>query len=369
MTGFTPVQVLSVNDDLPVRTVAPVHSGKVRSAYWLTSADSRRLIRQRAYPVPDNTALGLMVISDRLSAFDCVWRAEGGLDGVPGKGAALNAISSFWFAQFRAAGLGANHILETPHPLLWVVQRAQPVRIEAIARRYITGSLWRAYAAGERYFCGNQLPDGLHKDQRLPELLLTPSTKGILRGLEGVPEADDANIDRSAIERHWAGFGFRSAEDIARYEQLLTEGFAVISQHMAKLGKVFVDTKFEFGYVDDSAGQAQLIYMDEVGTPDSSRIWEADAYARGHTVEQSKEQFRQQLLSLVPDADLLLNKSRMAERTAFADATRLPASMLLGVSDTYRELAERITAQPLAAVDRPRDALLEVLGGELDLLQ
>jgi len=86
-----------------------------------------------------------MVISDRLSAFECMWRAEGGLDGVPGKGAALNAISGHWFQRFGEAGLARSHILETPHPLVWVVQRAKPIMIEAIARQYITGSMWRAY--------------------------------------------------------------------------------------------------------------------------------------------------------------------------------------------------------------------------------
>ena len=86
------MRVLAVNDDLPIRTFEPVHSGKVRAVYWLIEAYNRRLIRERQYPVPETAELAVMVISDRLSAFECMWRAEGGLDGVPGKGAALNAI-------------------------------------------------------------------------------------------------------------------------------------------------------------------------------------------------------------------------------------------------------------------------------------
>ena len=79
-------------------------------------------------------------------------------------------------------GLARSHILEVPHPLVWIVQRARPVLVEAIARRFITGSMWRAYERGERLFCGIELPDGLHRDQRLREILLTPSTKGVMRG-------------------------------------------------------------------------------------------------------------------------------------------------------------------------------------------
>src|SRR5690606_34238514 len=177
-----------------------------------------------------------------------------------------------------------------------IVQKARPVMIEAICRQYITGSMWRAYSKGEREFCGIRLPDGLQKDQRLPELLMTPSTKGILKGIPGVPEADDVNITRNDIVNNYAAFNFSSAEDVALYEKLLSEGFAVISDALQNIDQIFVDTKFEFGYVKDQNGQEKLIYMDEVGTPDSSRIWDGPAYREGKIVEQSKEAFRQFLL-------------------------------------------------------------------------
>ncbi|MCP4465802.1 MAG: phosphoribosylaminoimidazolesuccinocarboxamide synthase, partial [Halieaceae bacterium] len=183
-------KVLAVNDDLPIRTDQAVHSGKVRSVYWLTAADSRRLIKQKGYDVSPDAPLAIMVISDRISAFECIWQGEGGLQGVPGKGAALNAISNHWFKCFREQGLADSHIVDIPHPLVWIVQKARPVMIEAIARQYITGSMWRAYAKGERNFCGIALDDGLKQDQKLAQLLITPSTKGILTGIEGVPEQD-----------------------------------------------------------------------------------------------------------------------------------------------------------------------------------
>lgn len=93
----------------------------------------------------------------------------------------LQAISTHWFKLFKEKGLASSHILEVPHPLVWIVQRARPVLIEAIARQYITGSMWRAYTKGERNFCGIDLPDGLQKDSKLDKLLVTPSTKGILK--------------------------------------------------------------------------------------------------------------------------------------------------------------------------------------------
>jgi phosphoribosylaminoimidazole-succinocarboxamide synthase len=361
-------QVLAVNNDLPIRTDKPVHSGKVRSVYWLTEADSRRLIVEKGYNVPADAPLAIMVISDRISAFDCIWHGEGGLQGVPGKGAALNAISNHWFKQFREQGLADSHILDIPHPFVWIVQKARPIKIEAICRQYITGSMWRAYSKGEREFCGITLPDGLTKDQQLPELLLTPSTKGILKNIPGVPEADDVNITRADIESNYAAFGFSSPADIDRYEVLLKEGFKVISDELAKLDQIFVDTKFEFGYVTDKNGHEKLIYMDEVGTPDSSRIWDGAAKRAGKIVERSKEEFRQELLNYFPDPDILLNKDRMPEREALARDNDLPTDVLLRVSSTYLGIAEKIVGQQITLSANPKAEIISILRDQYGLI-
>ncbi len=361
-------KVLAVNNNLPIRTDKPVHSGKVRSVYWLTKADSRRLIKEKGYKVAADAPLAIMVISDRISAFDCIWRGEGGMNGVPGKGAALNAISNHWFKLFREQGLADSHILDIPHPLVWIVQKAKPVMIEAICRQYITGSMWRAYSKGEREFCGIQIAEGLQKDQKLPELLITPSTKGILKGIPGVPEADDVNITRSDIENNYAAFNFTKPADIDVYEKLLKEGFDVISNALGKLDQVFVDTKFEFGYVNDENGNEKLIYMDEVGTPDSSRIWDGPSYREGKVVEKSKEAFRQLLLSHFPDPDILLNKDRMPEREALARDNVLPEAVLMEVSKTYVDIAEKITGKKLALSDNPKAEIEAILRDEYGLI-
>jgi phosphoribosylaminoimidazole-succinocarboxamide synthase len=360
--------VLSINDDLPIRTDRAVHSGKVRSVYWLIQEDSARLIAERGYDVDANAELAIMVISDRLSAFECLWHFEGDVRGIPGKGAALNAVSNHWFSLFKEKGLADSHILEVPHPLVWIVQKARPIMIEAICRQYITGSMWRSYAKGEREFCGIALPDGLSKDQKLPQLLMTPSTKGILKGLPGVPEQDDVNITRQNISDNFAAFNFNAVEDIAQYEKLLAEGFNVISEALADIDQMFVDTKFEFGYVTDKQGQQKLIYMDEVGTPDSSRIWDGPQYREGKIVENSKEGFRQLLLSHFPDPDILLNKDRMDERYALACDNALPASVMNQVSDTYVGLAEKIIGKALPRSENPKAEIIDVLDREFGLI-
>jgi phosphoribosylaminoimidazole-succinocarboxamide synthase len=361
-------KVLAVNNDLPIRTHKPVHNGKVRSVYWLNEEDSARLIQANDYDVPNDTPLAIMVISDRISAFDCIWEGEGGMKGVPGKGAALNAISNHWFELFKQHGLADSHILDIPHPFVWIVQKAKPVMIEAICRQYITGSMWRSYEKGERDFCGIQLPEGLTKEGKLPTLLQTPSTKGILENIPGVPAVDDVNITRKNIEDNFSAFNFESQSDIALYEKLLTQGFAVITNELSKVDQIFVDTKFEFGYVKDKKGQSKLIYMDEVGTPDSSRLWDSKAYLSGQVVENSKEGFRQLLLSHFPDPDILLNKSRMDEREALARNNQLPLSVLMDVSKTYTNIAEKITGKKIQLSDNPKEEIISILRDKYQLI-
>ena len=361
-------KVLAVNNDLPIRTDAPVHSGKVRSVYWLTEADSKRLIEEKGYNVASDTPLAIMVISDRISAFDCIWHGEGDMRGVPGKGAALNAISNHWFKLFNEQGLAESHILDIPHPFVWIVQKAKPVMIEAICRQYITGSMWRSYVKGERDFCGIELSEGLEKDSKLVELLQTPSTKGILENIPGVPAVDDVNITRKNIEDNYEEFNFKSLDDISLYEKLLTEGFDLISNALAKLDQIFVDTKFEFGYVKDKAGNDKLIYMDEVGTPDSSRIWDGEQYRAGKVVENSKEGFRQLLLKHFPDPDILLNKDRMEERLALAVNNELPTEVLMQVSKTYTDIAEKITGEKIVLSDNPKAEIVSILREQYQLV-
>ncbi len=351
---------LTKTDDLTIRHQGNVHSGKVRSVYWLTPGDSKRLILEQHYPVHPSVELGVMITSDGLSAFDCRWRAEEGLLGVPGKGAALNAASEYCFKRLKEEGVGNNHLLDTPHPLVWIVQKARPVLVEAIARRYITGSMWRKYEKGEREFCGIQLLEGLQKDQKLSELLLTPTTKGTLRGIPGVPEEEDTALSLARIRQNYSAFNFYEPADVSICMLMLKEGFKVIEKDIDTKDSILVDTKMEFGYVLNQQGMLEMIFLDEMVTPDSSRLWDKRLYQQGIMREESKEPFRQYLLSTL-DRDILLNPQRMDERKALAAATRVPVEQFLAVSDMYRGIVERIIGKRLPTVEKPREEILDVL--------
>ena len=354
-------KVLEINDKLPIRTDGPVHSGKVRSVYWLSAEDSARLIKQKNYDINADARLAVMVISDRISAFDCIWKGEDGLNGIPGKGTALNAVALHWFKLFEENGLAGNHIVDCPHPLVWIVQQAKPLRVEAICRQYITGSMWRDYAKGIREICGLPIPEGLENNTKLPELIITPSTKGIIRGIAEVPAVDDVNITRKNITDNLEAFNFEDEADVDLYEKLLKEGFGVISNALEQIDQIFVDTKFEFGYIKDADGEQKLIYIDEVGTPDSSRIWDGPAYRNGEIRENSKEGFRQALLNHFSDPDILLNKNRMDEREALARENKLPLDLMMQVSQTYTGIAEKIIGKEINVPSDPEAEIIDAL--------
>jgi phosphoribosylaminoimidazole-succinocarboxamide synthase len=132
---------------------------------------------------------------------------------------------------------------------------------------------------------------------------------------------------------------------------------------------LFVDTKFEFGYVTDANGDDQLIYMDEIGTPDSSRIWDGAELRAGKVVENSKEGFRQFLLNYVDDANILLNKKRMVERAALARDNALPLEAMQDISDTYIGIAEKIIGCKLAVSQQPKEEIIDVLDREYGLIR
>ncbi len=339
------MQALVDTNALPIKHQGNVHSGKVRSVYWLTDEDSARLGEE--FGVTGN--LGVMVTSDRISAFDCNWQAEN-LQGVPGKGAALNAISEHWFKELDY--LAGNHLVDALHPNVWLVQRAEPILVEGVARGYITGSMWRAYEKGDRVFSGVSLPDGLQDKQRLEDVLFTPSTKGTLKGLKGIPEAEDTPISISQINKNWKALGYKGKADVGDMRDLVVLAFGKVSQGLADAGYTFVDTKFEIGYIDGA-----MAFIDEVGTPDSSRYWPA-----GSTIPLSKESFRAHLLSTV-DRGLLLNPARYAERKEFAAAHRVTTEEFERISGLYGSMVQVITGTNLVVPVNAREEVMDTLSG------
>ncbi len=254
----------------------------------------------------------LMVSTDRVSAFDCVLPTL-----IPDKGRVLTALSKFWFA--KTAGLVPNHLLATqagvPEALAdrsMLVRRAERIDIECVVRQRLAGSGWSEYR--ERgTLAGEPLPVGLDFGDALPELRFTPATK------------NDAGHDVNITRRQLAD---QLGEELAeRLEALSLRIFAAAAERLGQVGLVLADTKFEFGWID---GQLHLI--DELLTPDSSRLWEADN-AGSSPVGLDKQLIRDHLLESGWDRH--------------PPAPALPSRLVEEVRRRYLEVCLRVTGLAL----------------------
>lgn len=238
-----------------------------------------------SYALPDADGEGrrLFVTTDRLSAFDRI------IAGVPYKGQVLNQLAAWWFAE--TADIVPNHVVAVPDPNLLVARAATPLPVEVVVRGYITGvtstSLWQQYADGAREIYGHRFPDGLRKNTVLPNVLVTPTTKGN-DGTHDVPLTVAEVAQRGLVEhRRWG-------EVVEAAILLFQRG----QQKAAEAGLILADTKYEFG----TAADGSLLLIDEMHTPDSSRYWVADSYdarlAAGEEPESlDKEVVRRALLT------------------------------------------------------------------------
>ncbi|MBR0057352.1 MAG: phosphoribosylaminoimidazolesuccinocarboxamide synthase [Kiritimatiellae bacterium] len=213
-------------------------SGKVRDSYILPGG-------RRA-----------LVTTDRVSAFDRV------LGTIPFKGQVLNQTAAFWFEKTK--DIVPNHVISVPDPNVMVVAECGQLPLEFIVRGYITGvtetSAWTNYARGARNICGNRLPDGLRKDQKLERPILTPTTKH---------EVHDRNISRDEAIAE----GLITPELFDEAADVCFRMFEAGTREAARRGLILVDTKYELGMLD-----GKLVVSDEIHTPDSSRYWYADTY-------------------------------------------------------------------------------------------
>lgn len=220
-----------------------LHRGKVRDNYDLP--DGRRII----------------IATDRLSAFDRIIAA------VPYKGQVLTQIARFWFD--RTGDICRNHVLEYPDPNVVVCRRLTILPVEIVVRDYLAGttatSIWTMYRSGRRDMYGIRFPDGLRENQRLPQTVVTPTTKAAAGGHDA-PLSPDEITDRGLLtETQWRTVSALALALFAR------------GREMARArGLILADTKYEFGV--DAAGD--IVLADEIHTPDSSRYWLADSYER-----------------------------------------------------------------------------------------
>ncbi|KAG7381132.1 hypothetical protein PHYPSEUDO_006413 [Phytophthora pseudosyringae] len=220
----------------------------------------------------------LLVSTDRQSAFD---RA---LASVPFKSRVLTLTSVWWFNQTKH--IVANHLLGVPHPSAVLCKKCTVFPVEFVVRGYITGStstsMWTNYNNGSRDFCGHKLQDGYKQHQKLPQNLVTPTTKD---------DEHDELISGVEIVRS----GLMTQEQWDYCEKKTLELFAFGQEQAAERGLILVDTKYEFGY-DEAAGEILLI--DEIHTPDSSRYWLADSYEQRMAEEKSPENIDKEFLRL-----------------------------------------------------------------------
>jgi phosphoribosylaminoimidazole-succinocarboxamide synthase len=202
-----------------------------------------------------------LVVTDRVSCFDRV------VGTIPLKGQVLNQMAAFWFEQTKL--VAKNHLISVPDPNVSIVKECKTLPVEFVMRGYLTGttstSIWTAYARGDRRYCGHALPDGLRRHERLPEPLLTPTTKALLGAHDELTSRDEI-LARGTLSESL----FDAAQ--ALVERLFAEGTRLAK----KRGLILVDTKYELGL--DEAGE--LIVVDEIHTPDSSRYWRTESYEK-----------------------------------------------------------------------------------------
>jgi phosphoribosylaminoimidazole-succinocarboxamide synthase len=242
-----------------------VDDALLRQGLGLTLEDTAlpELGRKVAGKVRDSYLPGdgtrVLVTTDRVSAFDRV------LGTLPFKGQVLNQLSAWWFEQTR--DLAPNHLRSVPDPAVTVAEECEPLPVEWVMRAYLTGvtstSAWTAYARGEREFCGHALPEGLRKNDALPEPILTPSTK-----------AQEGGHDESVSRETLLARGVVDEETFEAGAAMAHALFARGREICAARGLILVDTKYELGRSPDGT----LRVIDEIHTPDSSRIWFAESY-------------------------------------------------------------------------------------------
>jgi len=222
----------------------------------------------------------MIVVSDRISSFDSVLN-----NFIPQKGAVLTGITNFWFEKTKH--IVDNHFIKVIDPNISLVKEAQPIKIEVIVRGYLTGSMWRGYKNGKRDFSGVIAPDGLKQNDKFPTPLVTPTTK----------EDSDRPITPENIVKE----GWTTQELYEKMEKISLELFEFGTKYLEELGIILVDTKYEFGLLD-----GELILIDEMHTPDSSRFWSLEDYKKDSTQVDSidKEYVRQWLLKNKVDGKL-----------------------------------------------------------------
>lgn len=270
----------------------------------------------------------VLVASDRISAFDHILPRT-----IPFKGAVLNSMAAYFLEKTRH--IIPNWLLDCPFPHVSIGYRCEPIRVEMVVRGHLCGHAWRLYKSGLRNICGAQLPDGLREADPLPSPIITPSIKA-------THGHDEDITPEQIVER-----GLASSE---LYEKMVTAAQALFSfgqEHARQRGLILADTKYEFG-----VWQEQLMLMDEVHTPDSSRYFYLDGFAerqqRGEPQEQLSKEFVREWL--------------MAHGFMGRPGESVPAmddALVDQISKRYIRLYELVTGQPFVPYANPDEDTMQ----------
>ena len=284
------------NLNLPGQTT--FYRGKVRDVYTL-----------------ENDLL-VMVASDRISAFDVVLPK-----GIPYKGQVLNQIANRFLDL--TSDIVPNWKIATPDPMVTVGQKANPFKVEMVIRGYLSGHAWRTYRSGERILCGVKMPEGLRENDAFPNPIITPTTK-----------ADQGTHDEDISHEAILDNGIVSEADYAQLENYTRNLFRRGSEFAKKQGLILVDTKYEFG----KNANGEIILIDEIHTPDSSRYF----YAEGYQERQDKGEPQKQLSKEFVRQWLIENGFQGKEGQQVPEMTE---AFVSSVSERYIELYENITGE------------------------
>lgn len=255
-----------------------------------------------------------MVVTDRISAFDVVLPK-----GIPFKGQVLNQIAAKFLDQTK--DILPNWKVATPDPMVTVGLKCEPFKVEMVIRGYLTGSAWREYKAGARELCGVKLPEGMKENQKFPSPIITPTTKA------------DAGHDMNISKEEIIAQGIVSREDYEQIEKYTYALFQRGTEIAAQKGLILVDTKYEFG-----KHNGQIILIDEIHTPDSSRYF----YSEGYQERFEKGEEQRQLSKEFVRQWLIENGFQGKEGQKVPEMTE---TKIQEISDRYIELYEHITGE------------------------
>lgn len=278
------------------------YKGKVRDVY---NIDDKMLV---------------MVVSDRISAFDVVLPK-----GIPYKGQVLNQIAHKFLES--TTDIVPNWVIDVPDPMVTVGYYCQPFKVEMVIRGYLSGHAWREYKAGKRSICGVAMPDGLKENDKFPKPIITPTTKAAV--------GHDEDISKEDIIAQ----GLVTKEDYEQLEKYTYELYKRGTEIASNLGLILVDTKYEFGKKD-----GRIFLIDEIHTPDSSRYF----YKEGYADRQAKGEPQKQLSKEFVREWLMENGFQGKE------GQKVPAmseKIVNSISDRYIELYEQITGEAFVKSD------------------